>query len=160
MFTAWTGDYESSSPEFTTIVKAPMRLEATWETQYLITFQVSGLDNTTVVSLTLDNAQHELSNTRNYGAWYRQGTVISPTVNSTVSSGIMVYKMARWENSTGGTANFPSEVNGPQTYTVSYSSELNLPPIPGFPIEAIIAGLLLGLTVGIMRRRMRGRRNR
>ena len=155
IFTAWTGNYESPSPEFTTTVTAPMRLEATWETQYLISFKVSGLDNSTVVRLTLDNATHDLSLARNYGAWYRQGAVISPTINATVSSGIMVYKMARWQNSTGGTANFPLEVNGPQTYTVSYSSELNLPPIPGFPIEAIIAGLFLGLIAGIMRRRTR-----
>jgi M6 family metalloprotease-like protein len=160
MFTAWTGDYESSFPEFTTTVKGPMRLEATWETQYFITFQVSGLDNSTVVSLTLDNVQHDLSAARNYGAWYRQGAVISPTINATVSSGIMVYNVAKWEDSTGGTTNFPLEVKGPQTYTVSYTSALNLPPIPGFPIEAIIVGLFLGLTLGITRRRMRARTSR
>jgi M6 family metalloprotease-like protein len=158
MFTAWTGDYESSSPKFTTTVNAPMRLEATWETQYFITFEVNGLDNSTVVKLTLDNASYDLSAARNYGAWYRQGAVISPTVNATVSSGIMVYKMARWQNSTGGTTNFPLEVNRPQTYTVSYSSELSLPPVPGFPIEAIIVGLFLGLALGIMRRRTRAER--
>jgi M6 family metalloprotease-like protein len=157
IFTAWTGDYESFSPEFTATVNAPVHLTATWETQYLVTFAVSGLDNSTVVRLTLNNTQYNLSSGKNYHAWYRQGAVISPTINATVSSGIMVYKMARWENSTGGTTSFPLQVNRPQTYTVSYSSELNLPPIPGFPMEAIIVGLALGLILGVMRRRTRAR---
>jgi prolipoprotein diacylglyceryltransferase len=68
----------------------------------------------------------------------------------------MVYQMTRWENSTGGTVNFPLKVNRPQTYIVSYSSALNLPPIPGFPVEAIITGLSLGFIVMIMRRRRLG----
>jgi hypothetical protein len=43
-----------------------------------------------------------------------------------------------------------------QSTTTSVTTPLQLPPIPGFPWESIVAGIILGIGVlGIIRRRRR-----
>jgi hypothetical protein len=70
----------------------------------------------------------------------------------------MAYKFVGWRNSTGGTIEAPLAVNSPQTFVASYSTELNLPPIPGFPVESILLGMLLAVAfMGFTKRRLRKR---
>jgi len=145
VFAGWTGDFAGSSNNVTLQVDGPKTLTSEWNTQYLVTFTVSGLPNSTILKLNVNNATYELPATSSYQAWVQSGTAINPTLNQTIASGIMAYKFTGWRNSTGATVQGPLAVYGPSTYVASYTATLSLPPIPGFPIEGILLGILLGL---------------
>jgi hypothetical protein len=154
-FAGWIGDYTGASNNATVSVDSPKTVAAQWNTQYLVTFTVAGIPNSTVVKLNLNNATYNLSTQNNYQAWYAKGSTINPALNQTVVNGLMVYKFTGWRNSTGGISQAPLAVNAPADYAASYSTTMGLPPIPGFPIEAIILGILVGslmLTVSRKRR--------
>jgi hypothetical protein len=155
VFAGWTGDYSGTGTSVVIHVNAPKTLNAQWNTDYLITFGVSGLPNSTVVKLNLKNSTYELSAGSSYDAWVQKDTTINPTLNATVTSGLMTYRFTGWRNSTGAIAQDPLAVTGPGTYIASYTTQLSLPAIPGFPIEAIVLGLLLGLVIMATRRRSR-----
>jgi hypothetical protein len=103
------------------------------------------LPNATVLTLNFNNASYTIPATSNYQAWVEKGTAINPTLNETVANGIMTYKFTGWRNSTGGTTQNPLTVNAPGTYVASYTTQLSLPAIPGFPVEGILLGFLFGL---------------
>ncbi len=156
IFGGWTGDYVGSSANMTVLANSPKTLTAKWNTEYLITFKVNGVPNSTILKLNLNNTYYDLSVNNYYQAWYQKGAAINPISNQTLVEGIMVHKFTGWRNATGGTVEMPWTVNGPQTYVASYSTELTLPPIPGFPIEGIILGILIGslMLVAVRRRRL------
>jgi M6 family metalloprotease-like protein len=160
VFAGWTGDYLGASNAVTLVVNAPKTVNAQWETQYLVTFAVTGLPNSTSLKLNLNNVTSQLSAGSIYQTWVPDGASINPTLNATITGGIMGYKFTGWRNSTGSIVQNPLRVDAPSTYLASYTPQLSLPPIPGFPIEAIIAGLALGLAVGVYKRRLRARKNR
>jgi M6 family metalloprotease-like protein len=153
MFASWSGDYFGNASSIMLTVDAPKTLNAEWNTQYLVTFTVSGLPAATTVKLTVNNDTYEVSPGSTYGTWVEKDTVINPTLNGTVTSGFETYQLMGWRNSTGAIMQDPLAVNAPGTYTASYTAQLSLPPIPGFPIEAILVGFFLGLTMAIMRRK-------
>ena len=158
VFAGWTGDYTGTSNNIPLSINAPKTLNAQWNTQYLVTFKVAGLPNSTAVKLELNNDTYELSTGSLQEAWVQNGAAINPTLNETVANGFFTYKFSGWRNSTGELTQAPLTVNAPGTYVASYTTQLSIPAIPGFPIEAVIAGLILGLLIGIMkRRRERGR---
>jgi hypothetical protein len=70
------------------------------------------------------------------------------------------YEFMGWKNSTGAITQDPLTVNGPSTYVASYTPQLSIPAIPGFPIEAILTGMIMGMTLAVARRRTRGRLSR
>ncbi len=157
MFTGWVGDYTGSSPGVNLHVDSPKTLTAEWNTEYLITFKVKGISNSTVLKLNLDNSTYDLSINSNYQTWYQQGATVNPTLNQTVVDGFIVHKFVGWQNATGGTVSEPLTVNAPETYVASYTTELTLPPIPGFPIEGTILGMLFGFVMMVA---LRSRRRR
>ena len=160
VFTDWNGDYTGTSNNVILRINSPKTLTALWGTEYLVTFAVSGLPNSTVLKLNVNNVTYKLPAGSSYQMWVEKGTVFSPTLNQTVSTGITSYKFTGWLNATGGTVQNPLTVNQPSQYVASYTSQLSLPPIPGFPTEAIILGLMLGLVVNVIRRQSRPRPNR
>jgi len=160
VFAGWTGDYTGASNSVALPVDAPKNLNARWETQYLVTFTINGLPNATIVKLKLNNATYDISAGSSYAAWLQGGTEINPNPNATISNGFMTYKFTGWRNSTGAIAQNPLAVNAPATYVASYTTQLNVSAIPGFPIEAIIAGLFLGLMASVLRRNKRRKTNR
>jgi M6 family metalloprotease-like protein len=160
VFVDWAGDYSGTTSNAALIVNAPKTLNAQWNTQYLVTFAVSGLSNSTVLKLSLNNVTYELSSGSSYEVWVQGGTAINPSLNGTITSGFMNYKFAGWRNSTGGIQQNPLTVNAPGTFIASYTTQLSLPPVPGFPIEAIILGLFLGLIAAVLRRRSCPNRSR
>ena len=145
IFAGWTGDYTGSSSNVTLHVNSPKDLNAKWNTEYLVTFKVSGISNSTIVKLNLKNATYDLSVNGTYQTWYQKGTTINPVLNQTIIDGFMIHKFSGWTNATGGAITGPLTVNAPTTYVASYSTEFTLPPIPGFPIEAVLLGMLLGV---------------
>lgn len=158
-FSGWTGDYAGASNNATLQANQPMNLAANWNTEYLLTFRVNGVPNSTILKLGLDNAYYNLSVNHNYQAWYQRGSTIDPVLNQTVANGIFVYKFAAWRNATGAAVQGPMTVNSPGTYLASYNTELVFPPIPGFPIEGIIMGIVLGtLVLALIRRRRQTKR--
>jgi hypothetical protein len=82
----------------------------------------------------------------------QKGTTINPTLNQTIANGIMTYKFTGWKNSTGATVQDPLPINAPSKYVAAYTTELSLPPIPGFPIEATLLGLLFGSLILAVKR--------
>ena len=61
-----------------------------------------------------------------------------------------------WNNATGGLVTPPFTVNGPVDYTASYQQAFPLLAIPGFPIESVLAGVLVGfMGLAMLRRRKR-----
>jgi hypothetical protein len=154
-FAGWEGDYASTSNNATVLVDSPKTVTARWNTQYLVTFTVTGIPNSTVLKLNLNNATYDLSTRNNYQAWYEKGSALNPTLNQTIVNGIMIYKFTGWRNSTGGITQDPLIVNAPANYAASYSTTMSLPPIPGFPIESIILGILFGALMLTANRRRR-----
>jgi hypothetical protein len=157
IFSGWTGDYSTPSSQTTVQVNAPKNLLANWITQYKLTFQVTGVPNSTVVTLNVDNRTYQVSPSSYYSGWYSRGDEINPTTNSTIVNQIFVYSFAGWRNSTG-TVQTPVVVSAPEEYTAQYNTQLTLPPVPGFPIESISLGILLGimLMLNVRRRRIKG----
>ena len=155
LFAGWTGDYSSTANSVALTVDAPKNLNAEWQTQYRVTFNVNGLPNATILKLNLNNVTYELASGSSHDSWVQAGTSIDPILNSTITNGLMTYKFTGWRDSTGAVTQAPLMVNAPATYTASYTSQLSLPPIPGFPIETIIIGLFLGLIMAVLRRRSR-----
>ena len=153
IFSEWTGDYTGTTNTASITVNRPKALNAQWDTEYLVTFAASGLPNSTVLKLSLNNATYQLSAGTIYQTWVQSGSTINPTLNGTISTGFMTYKFAGWRNSTGTITQNPLEITSPETYTASYTTALSVPPVPGFPLEAIILGLLVGLVVMVFKRR-------
>jgi hypothetical protein len=154
-FSSWVGDYSGPTPGVNLNVDAPKTLTAEWNTEYLITFKVKGISNSTVLKLNLDNSSYDLSANGNFQTWYRQGATVNPVLNQTFVDGFIVHKFVGWQNPTGTAISEPLTVNAPETYVASYSTELTLPPIPGFPIEGTVLGILLGSLVMVALRRRR-----
>jgi M6 family metalloprotease-like protein/uncharacterized repeat protein (TIGR02543 family) len=155
VFTGWTGDYASTSPNFTLTANKPMNITAQWKTQFEITFKVSGIPNSTYVTLNVNNADYPVTVNQPYSAWYDEGQTLDPTANQTVMS---YFQLGDWHNSTGGSVAKPMTVNGPQDYTAAYSPTLPV-GIPGFPVESILIGMAAGLfAVGFAKRRRRTRK--
>jgi hypothetical protein len=158
VFAGWTGDYTGTSNNATIHVDTTKTLNAQWNTQYLVTLAVSGLPNSTMLKLNVNNATYQLSAGSTYQTWVQQGTTFNPALNGTIASGIMAYKFEGWRNATGTTVPSPLSVNAPSTYIASYTPTLSLPPIPGFPMEAILLGLVFGsLLLAIKRNRKRAK---
>jgi len=158
MFEGWTGDYSGTSGNATLQINSPRTLDAKWTSQYLLTFRVSGIPNSTYVKLNINNVTYDVSVNNAYQNWFNRGMQITPATNQTITNVVIIYKFAAWHNSTGGVIDVPITISGPQDYTATYTNELVLPPIPGFPIESILAGLMLGLiALGLVRRRERRR---
>jgi M6 family metalloprotease-like protein len=140
-FARWTGDSSGTSTSLTVTVDRPMNLSAQWRTQYEVTFKVSGLPNSTYVTLDLGNTSERISANQPYSAWYDQGQTLDPNTNQTV---MKFFKFANWRNSTGLKVEGPVTVNGPEDYTAVYGPSFAL-GIPGFPIESILLGVAAGL---------------
>ena len=153
IFAGWTGDYAGAASNATLHLNTPKTLNANWNTEYLITFKVNGIPNSTVVQMNLNNVTYDLSVNSGYQAWYKKGTTISPVLNQTVLDGYMVHKFSGWTNATGGPIIGALTVKTPSTYVASYSTDYSLPPIPGFPIEAVLIGILLGFAVLLITRK-------
>ncbi len=121
----------------------------------MITFKVNGIPNSTIVKMNLNNVTYGLSVNGGYQAWFKKGTTLTPVLNQTVPDGFMVHTFSGWTNATGTPITGPLTVKAPSTYVASYSTNYSLPPIPGFPIEAILAGILLGVGILLIVRRRR-----
>lgn len=154
VFSAWTGDLTGSDSNMSLSVNSPKSISAQWLTQYLVTFKVTGIPNSTILKLNVNNAYYDLSIGQESQAWYTKGSSINPSLNQTFTNGFMIYKFDSWQGS-AGTAQAPITVNSPETYTASYTTQMSIPAIPGFPIEAIFLGILLGLVVMARARKRR-----
>jgi hypothetical protein len=153
LFANWTGDASGPSSNMSVSVNSPKSLDAQWLTQYLVTFKVTGIPNSTFLKLNINNQYYDLSANNAYQTWYAEGSSINPTLNQTVANGFILYKFAGWKDASGTTQSTLT-VNAPETYTAAYSNEMSLPAIPGFPIEAIFMGILLGsIVVASLRKR-------
>jgi hypothetical protein len=141
MFTGWTGDYSGTSTNFTLTANKPINVAAQWETQYQVIFKVSGLPNSTSVTININNASYPLKVNQPYSAWYTQGQALDPTANETVMT---YFQFVSWRNSTGFNVANPITVNAPAEYTASYQPTLPL-GLPGYPIESILLGIIAGL---------------
>jgi hypothetical protein len=127
-----------------------MALQAQWQTQYQVSFKVSGIPNSTYVTLNLNNVSYEIAPNQPYTAWYNQGEILDPSANQTMMGFL---QFADWRNSTGGSVAKPIMVTAPQDYSASYTPTLPL-GIPGFSIESVMVGLVAGLVaIGVTRRR-------
>ena len=153
VFTEWTGDYSGVSNNVTLRVDAPKTLSAQWITEYMVTLAVSGVPNSTVLRLSLRNVTYTLPASSTYQTWVEKGTAVSPTLNQTIANGIMSYKFNGWKNATGATVQNPLPVNAPGTYIASYTPQLSIPAIPGFPVEAIVLGTVFGFLILALRRK-------
>jgi M6 family metalloprotease-like protein/uncharacterized repeat protein (TIGR02543 family) len=154
-FAGWTGDRSGTGTSLTVTVDKPMNLSAQWTTQYQVTFKVSGLPNSTYVTLSLNNASERISPNQPFSAWYDQGQTLDPNTNQTV---MRFFRFANWRNSTGLKVENPMTVNGPEDYTAVYAPSFAL-GIPGFPIESILLGVAAGLLMLTFTRRRRRSKN-
>jgi hypothetical protein len=160
VFIGWSGDYLSNSPTFELNINSPKTMNANWQTQYRLTFTVQGVPNGTQLKMNLGNESRDVSLGNPYQNWFNAGQQVSPSINETITEGFMQYQFAGWRNATGDSATPPFTVTGPTQYTASYAPSLSFLslPIPGFPDESILLGLIIGLLgLAYLRRRRRER---
>jgi M6 family metalloprotease-like protein len=156
VFSGWAGDYSGSETNVDLKVDSPKVLIANWVTQYEVKFMVQGLPNSTSTKLAINNGVYDLSVPTAYEGWFNQGAQINPITNQTVHDQFISYPFRGWRNSTGGPVTPPFTVQGPADYTAVYQNTFLLPPIPGFPVESILSGIMLGLLgLALLRRRRR-----
>jgi len=154
VFSSWSGDYTGTDSSFTLTVDGPKTLTALWQTQYELAFRVSGIPNSTQAKLNIDNAAHDLSVQEDYRSWFNKDEQINPTTNQTILDGFAQFQFMGWHNSTGARVTPPFTVDGPMDYTVAYQQVFPLLAIPGFPVESILIGLIVGmLTTAMLKRR-------
>ena len=120
----------------TVLVDSPKTVAAQWNTQYLVTFTVTGIPNSTVLKLNLNNATYDLSTQTNYQAWYAKGSTINPALNQTIVNGLMVYKFTGWLNSTGGISQAPLAVNAPWQLCCILLNNYEPPTNPRIPYRS------------------------
>lgn len=122
IFTGWTGDYTGHATSVTVQMNSPKAITANWTTQYLVTFKIAGLPNSTMLELKVSNMSYPISGNNNVQAWYYAGSTINPTINQTVTLAyIFVYDFAGWHDPTGSVVQMPITVNGPENYTGQYN---------------------------------------
>jgi uncharacterized repeat protein (TIGR02543 family) len=154
VFAGWSGDYTGTSSTFTMPVNGPKSLTASWITQYQISFRVTGLTNSTFIKLNINNVTHDLSMSNQYSEWFNQGAQINPSANQTLVNGFLQFQLNGFYNSTGGKVEPPITVSRPMDYTIAYQQAFPLLAVPGFPIESILTGLVIGfLSMALLRRR-------
>ena len=103
-------------------MNSPKAITANWVTQYLVTFKIAGLPNSTTLELKVNDMSYQISANNNVQAWYSAGSTINPTINQTVTyEYIFVYNFAGWHDSTGAGVQMPITVNGPENYTAQYN---------------------------------------
>jgi hypothetical protein len=154
IFTSWSGDYAGTDSAFTMTVDGPKSLTAGWTTQYELSFRITGLPNSTFIKLNINNATHALSAANQYSEWFNQGVRIYPAANQTVLVGFMPFQLDGFHNSTGGKVDLPMTVDRPMDYTIAYQQSFPMLAVPGFPIESILIGLIIGLvSMTLIRRR-------
>lgn len=123
IFTGWTGDYVGQPANVTVQMNSPKAITANWATQYLVTFKIAGLQNSTTLQLKVNNMSYQISAKNNVQVWYSAGSTINPSVNQTVTYlYIFVYNFAGWHNSNGAKVQVPIIVNAPEIYTAQYNS--------------------------------------
>jgi M6 family metalloprotease-like protein len=122
IFTGWTGDYTGQPTNVTVQMSSPKTITANWVTQYLVTFKITGLSNSTTLELKVNNTSYSISGNNNVQAWYSAGSTINPTINQTVTQQILfAYNFAGWHDSTGNSVQMPIVVNSPANYTAQYN---------------------------------------
>jgi len=156
VFDGWEGDYTGTDATTTLTADSPKTLDAQWTTQYRVTLRVGGVSNATMAKLLINDTYHDISMSNSYQAWVNRGVEINPSINETLGDGFMQVKFNGWNNATGGLVTPPFTVNGPVDYTASYQQAFPSLAIPGFPIESVLAGILIGfMALALLRRRKR-----
>jgi uncharacterized repeat protein (TIGR02543 family) len=122
IFTGWTGDYTRQSTSLTVQMNSAKTVTANWTTQYLVTFKIAGLPNSTTLQLKIGNMSYPISGSNSVQVWYAAGSAINPTINQTVTLAyIFVYNLTGWHDSTGSIVQMPTIVKGPGCYTAQYN---------------------------------------
>jgi len=122
VFMGWSGDYTGQSTNITVQMNSPEAITANWATQYLVTFKIVGLENSTTLELKVNNTSYPILSNGNVQAWYSAGSTINPTINQTVTYAyIFVYNFAGWHDSAGAGVQMPIIVNGPESYSAQYN---------------------------------------
>jgi M6 family metalloprotease-like protein len=121
IFTGWTGDYAGQSANVTVQMYSPKDITANWATQYLVTFEVTGLSDSTTLNLKVNGISYHISNSNNTQVWLMAGSTINPVVNQTVTYYVFAYNFVGWYDSSGNKIQMPITVNGPQSYTAKYN---------------------------------------
>ncbi len=124
IFTGWSGDVSGNATDLALTISKPINAVAQWTTQYQITFEVTGVPNSTSVTLTLNNQNYQIAPNQPYSAWYNQGQVLNPTITTTV---LTFLQFANWRDSAGSKVLMPITVTAPSEYTAVYAL--------GFPTE-------------------------
>ncbi len=117
IFTGWAGDVSGNSTDVTLTISEPINAVAQWTTQYQITFEVTGVPNSTSVTLNLNNENYQIAPNQPYSAWYNQGQILDPTITTTV---LTFLQFANWRDSAGSKVLMPITVTAPSEYTAVY----------------------------------------
>src|SRR5208282_2810643 len=123
LFTGWTGDFSNPDANTTVQVESPKLINATWTTQYELTFniKINGVPDSTIVALNVENHTYDVNNNGYYSGWYNRDDQITPTTNSTVTYLIFVYSFSGWQDTSGTIIQTPITVSAPGNYTAQYT---------------------------------------
>jgi M6 family metalloprotease-like protein len=124
LFSGWTGDFSNPDSNTTVQVQSPKVINASWTTQYELSFNVkiNGVPDSSVVALNIENQTYHVRNNNGYySGWYNRNDQITPTVNNTVTYFIFVYSFSGWQDTNGATVQTPITVSAPGNYTAQYT---------------------------------------
>lgn len=120
VFMRWTGDYEGTSNEGSTVMNSPKTVNANWKTQYLVNFRVLGLPNGTVVSAKINQKSWNGSAPLVFSEWIDAGSNMTLDAPFTIQVGPGWYVSEGWKTPKGQSVDSPQVVNAPGNLDLAY----------------------------------------
>lgn len=120
VFTRWTGDYEGTFNEGSVMMNSPKTVNVNWKTQYLVKFRVSGLPNSTAMSIRINHRWWNGSIPLSFSEWLDAGSNMTLEAPTKVQSGSDWYVLEGWRNLNGQSVDSPQVVNTPGSFDLAY----------------------------------------
>lgn len=134
VFRGWTGDIQSVDPTLSVVLDSPKTIQASWRLEYLLTIELLGLPDGTVVKLRINGSLREVSASRSHNEWIEAESTVTvlPDQNQTVING-EGYSLDSWVTSSSSeplsmpfTLSKPITIRGTFRLTSTYESNLDI----------------------------------
>ncbi len=120
IFTGWTGDHTSNSPDSVVTVNKPITATANWETQHPVQFTTVGIPQGTVMNFTLNGEEKILTSPFTETLWFDQGTIVVFNATQRIPAKLGFYLFDHWEDGKGNRVSGTFTVDKPITLSAVY----------------------------------------
>jgi hypothetical protein len=134
VFQRFSGDYNSASNTGWIIMNSSKRISVTWETQYAVTLQLSGLPANSTIAVNLNGNLQFVNNSRGIRLWVDQGGQLSIGVETTHINGTNVSYDFSGVQVDGQTQGSNITVTKPVAVVIAFSAQQKAPSSISFEV--------------------------